>query len=139
MLNMRRWVTQISECAFILLLFLIVNSSCKSKHEEIKEILISDKCVWHIKNRPMEYGYYAYQFLKDGSCYYYIRDRQGVFSKFYFDDVIVPNTWSVIGDSNIIIQANSYIITHYSKDSFSFYTKDENIYDYLIKDCNVKR
>lgn len=135
---MKRWTIQIRKCAFILMLFQIVNSSCKSKREEIKEMLINNKCVWHIKNRPMEYGYYAYQFLKDGSCYYYFRDRQGVFNKFYFDDIIVPNTWTLNGDSNLIIQANSYLISYYSKDSFTLYTRDENIFDYLIKDCNVK-
>ncbi len=128
----------------IFLAFIVLLISCNERvsKPKLKDILnsgcyrdILDKQVVHFINS-------CYLFEKQGKClffYYNFYDQVRTDSVYRYDDddVIVPDTWSVEGDSILTVRGISYSIIRYTNDSV--YAKHHRQTDTLIltRNCNT--
>lgn len=98
--------------------------SCKKKQKlNLADVLKSD-CLW---DRTGESGVIGglnsdYKFLPNGQCFfYYYKFRNQIKSdsayKFEDTDIILPNSWSVVGDSLLTVREIKFNVLDFAKDS----------------------
>jgi hypothetical protein len=98
--------------------------SCKQSYSVSLENTLKSNCFWDITEDKQVIGGLnsCYRFLPDGQCYfyyYYFINKSLTRSVFRYDDddIIVPDTWAVIGDSLLIARGTQYTVLAFSKDS----------------------
>lgn len=116
------------------ILFLI---SCKSRDAPSLESTLKSNCFWDITGDNQVIGGLnsCYRFLPNGECYFYyynFRNRKLTDTVFRYetDDVIVPTTWSTVGDTLIIARGTHYKVLEVGKDSITVvgYLKDTLVF-----------
>jgi hypothetical protein len=107
----------------IAVLFLI---SCKHNDDHTLESILKSNCFWDrtCENQVIGGLNSCYRFLPDGQCYFYyyhFRNRKLTDSVYRYetDDVIVPTTWSVSGDTLLIARETHYKVLAIEKDSIT--------------------
>lgn len=98
--------------------------SCKNSQNPNLSDLLKSECFWDLtENKEVIGGLNScYRFLPDGRCYYYyynFYNRKRTDSVFRYDagDVIVPDTWSVIGDTILMARSAQYRILSFGKEA----------------------
>ncbi len=126
---------------FITVCFAIVLFNCCNQKKELQSILSVD-CYWDILNKGSIHPINScYRFNHTGKCnffYYNFFDKKRTDSVFLYDDgdVVVPNKWSLIKDSIIIIRGVEYLILSYNSDSV-FLKGVRNDTVALIRNCKT--
>lgn len=120
--------------------FSIALFSCNQKKR--LESVLSVDCYWDILNLNSLHPINScYKFRETGKCklfYYNFFDKKRTDSIFLFDDgdVVIPNKWSLIKDSEISIRGLEYLILKYNSDSvFLKGVKNDTVV--LIKNCKT--
>jgi hypothetical protein len=120
----------------LLLTEILILFSCRNDHQNLSltNILKGD-CCW---DRTEEDGVIGglnscYRFLPEGQCYFYyykFYNRQITDSVYRYDDgdVVVPDTWSVQGDTLLIARGSPYRVLDFSKEAVTV----ENNHDTII-------
>jgi len=127
----------------IYLLFVVSNLiSCKGSHFILTEAIKTD-CFWDITGDNQVLGGLnsSYRFFPDGKCYFYyynFYNKKRTDSVYRFEDVdiIVPPTWSTVGDTLLIARGTVYKVLEFSPDSIivTGYGNDSLI---LRKNCKT--
>jgi hypothetical protein len=98
--------------------------SCKNHDAPTLENILKSNCFWDRTGENQVIGGLnsCYRFLPDGQCYFYyynFRNRKLTDSVFRYetDDVIVPTTWSAVGDTLLIARGTHYKVLTVAKDS----------------------
>ncbi|SHE77572.1 hypothetical protein [Flavisolibacter ginsengisoli] len=98
--------------------------SCNDYRHPTLEDVLKSNCFWDITGDNQVIGGLnsCYRFLPDGQCYFYyynFRNRKLTDSVFRYetDDVIVPTTWSTVGDTLLIARGTHYKVLTVAKDS----------------------
>lgn len=98
--------------------------SCSGAHTPTLEDILKSNCFWDRTGDNQVIGGLnsCYRFLPDGQCYFYyynFRNRKLTDSvvRYETDDVIVPTTWSTIGDTVLIARGTHYKVFAVTKGS----------------------
>ena len=118
--------------------------SCNShKPPRLKEILKTD-CFWDRTGDKQVFGGLnsCYKFFPSGKCsfyYYKFYNRKRTDAVFHYDDgdVIVPEVWSVSGDTSLIIRGIQYKVLNTALDSVLLVEQSTNDSFILRKNCNT--
>lgn len=88
------------------------------------EHILKSNCFWDRTGDNQVIGGLnsCYRFLPDGQCYFYyynFRNRKLTDSVYRYetDDVILPTTWSTMGDTVLIARGTHYKVIAVTKDS----------------------
>ena len=100
--------------------------SCRDAGKPTLENILKSDCFWDRTGDKQVIGGLnsCYRFLPDGQCYFYFynfknRKLTGSVFRYDDDDVIVPNTWSVVGDTLLIARNTHYKVLSFVKDSIT--------------------
>lgn len=105
---------------------------------------LNNNCGWdyYNKNHP-EIPVTHVRFKRNGECYFFIynfynRKQTDSVRLFPEGDNISPKTWSIEGDSVMVIQGKRMKVINYNEDTIrlGYYTVDDSIF--LYKNCNTK-
>jgi hypothetical protein len=98
--------------------------SCKSSHTPTLANILKSNCFWDITGDNEVIGGLnsCYRFLPNGQCYFYyynFRNRKLTDSvvRYETDDVIVPTTWSSLGDTLLLARGTHYKVLAIAEDS----------------------
>jgi len=99
-------------------------ASCKASHSPTLNDILKSTFFWDRtgENRVIGGLNSCYRFLSDGQCYfYYYNFQNGTLTDSVFryeaDDVIVPTTWSTVGDTLLIARGTHYNVLVLANDS----------------------
>jgi hypothetical protein len=108
----------------ILLLNLILFSSCKNSKQLSLVNVLKSECFWDRTGDNQVIGGLnsCYRFLPNGKCYFYyynFYNKRITDSVYKYDDGdnILPDTWSVVGDTLLIATGAHYRVLNFCKDS----------------------
>ncbi len=91
--------------------------SCKNNSNTfVIRLTNQHKQFWNIFNQKRGYVTGSYSFDVNGECFYYT-NKNGKKSKIFDDDVVVPHSWSHIGDSILVINGSGKRILHLGQDT----------------------
>ena len=117
--------------------------SCKDSRLTLKDAITSN-CFWdRTEDNEVIGGLNScYKFLPDGRCYeyyfnFYNKKITDSVYRFADTDIMVPTTWSVVGDTLLIARGTDYKVLNFSKDSITLigYESDTMIFR---KNCKTK-
>lgn len=121
------------------LLLILLICGCRADDSNDLAKIITVNCYWDLHYESSSAGRrvaYCYRFKKDGSCLYlFYKNKKGIRHEFYDDDVVVPKTWRVEGDT-LYIRGIERTIIHFSKDTVLLENPIDKKKDTLIKNCN---
>ena len=110
----------------LLALGILFFCSCKNTPEENLSDIIKSDCFWDITEDNQVIGGLnsCYKFLPNGECFlynykFYNRKITDSVYRYETDDVIVPTSWSVQGDTLLIARAVHYKVLAFAKSSIS--------------------
>jgi hypothetical protein len=108
-------------------------------NKRLVSIMTSD-CYWDVHNNYSAANQrvaYCYKFNKDGSCLYlFTPDKRGKRDEYNSDDVVVPKTWKIQGDTIVYLQATKRRVLSFTADTLLLENPISKVRDTLIKDCN---
>mgnify|MGYP000943815096 CR=1 FL=1 len=128
---------------FVLIIF--AGTTCKRYKAKTLRDVLSSKCFWDRTEEDRVIGGLnsCYQFLPDGQCFFYMynfynRRKSDSVYRYFDDDVIVPNRWSVEGDTILIARNYRLKILNFDESSVSYigYKNDTIV---LRKNCKTFR
>lgn len=124
--------------SYILLISISIIISCKTDKKSILTALTASECYWDVHDQYSTLNGrigYCYKFENAGFCQYLYYNRRNEREKFDFDDVIIPKTWKVHGDTIIYLLGIERKIIYSSTDTILLENPVTKIVDTLIKNC----
>lgn len=115
---------------------LIINAGCMSERSKLVNEITEADCYWDIHDMEYNRVVYCYQFKKNGACKYLFYERNGQRSEFDDDDNVVTKTWSLEGDTMLIVRSFARRILSLSNDTLLLENPVNNEKVVLVKRCN---
>lgn len=126
----------------ILAILCLSQINCRNDKKSLQSIL-EGKCFWDYwdKNETQSISS-GYKFRDSGQCYYFEYSfkndrRSDSVDLFYEGDQILPKTWSIIGDSILIVQEFPMRVLTFNSDTVFLAQKGRKDTIYLIKNCKT--
>lgn len=129
---------RVAKNSYIVLISISIIFSCKANNKNIVTTLTESECYWDVHDKYSTLNGkigFCYKFENDSFCQYLYYNRRNVREEFDFDDVVLPKTWKVQGDTIIYLLGIKRKIIYYSTDTILLENPVTKIIDTLIKNC----
>lgn len=112
----------------LLLLIILLSSCVKDRKKELTYFLTNNGCkYWDMvynprfydKSKSRVYPYYCYSFDKNRKWQFFSY-KKGKRKPYEQGDIYIPETWSLISDTSILIGNSVFKIEKLTKDTFIF-------------------
>lgn len=123
---------------YFFLCFLLFLSCKTGNKKSLSSIITLSNCYWDIhdsESTSLGRSAYCYKFTKDGHCSYFFYDKRGKRNGYDFDDVVVPKTWKLTGDTILYLQGTERKVLSFSEDTLLLENPVSKQRDTLIKSC----
>lgn len=99
----------------------LLPAACQQHVSAFKEILASKTgTFWQQRLAHEKKAIGGYRFFSSGVCYYCLITRDGKVERYFWGDVLPPNSWHANQDT-LVIDANKTKILHFSPDTIVLY------------------
>jgi hypothetical protein len=104
---------EVSEIIYRLIFAIFLITGCKTDNNTKLIAIITSNCYWDVRDTYSAANMriaYCYKFNKDSSCLYlFTPDKKGKRDEYNSDDVVVPKTWELQGDTMLYLRASKRI------------------------------
>ncbi len=111
-------------------------SSCNGVKSYSNMVVSNDSTYWDYYNPRKKIVTDCYLFKDNGECLRYIYTKEGKLLRFDDDDVIVPDTWKILGDTIISIRGLELQILSITSDSMIL---ENQFHDTLLFKKNLEQ